>query len=498
MTLDTPHPQGEGSYWDLGASARLLRRQTIVNTVASNLTRIAPCSLLAAALTALGCAGQERTTIPGGVAEPDPVVDIGEPVGGGIDTSAPEALEVVDFAADSNLALAQIGHPGSMTRDPSLSRYVDIAGVLQLTGVGGVNDSDIALDELADDGSATGVAIDIVRSYDNATAWILPRALLTPGVRHKLHVTAGTITGTQAFRTQMDVGAIEAGAGVALGGVTAALHLRATGAVHPVTQGVGEAFLDSLGLLLAAGGAQVQVEANNALKGAVEVTSFLSNDFDMDGAPDSEDLATGMLQLTGQVHGHYVWLQAKVGDEVVLTVTGRLRLFDDGTWRLMGGAAVVDAACDLFPSAEAQAACDGDRLAVVSQLKGETVYLSGLQVAAEASWSGQGEGRMAVVELTKPRWVGGKDLTADQIDLSGGVRAEVLVGELVHLDSMAGAALVAEAVCGQEGCFLNRVGLVVGDEDLSGGLPHLRVTIGLQQAQVRILDEEPEVGDGQE
>ncbi len=475
-----------------------------MNALASNLNRIATTFVLSAALTAMGCAGQERTTIPGGLEEPGPDADDGgDGDGGAIDESDPEALEVADFADGSGMSLAQVGHPGDMTNDPSLSRYVDIGGLLQLTGVGGVDDSKLTLDQLADDGTASPVDVDIVRSYDNATAWVLPKSLLMPGTRYKLHVTDGGTTNTQAFRTQLDVGAIEAGQGMMPEGVTAALHLRPTAAAHPATEGVGEAFLDSLGLLLAAGGAAVQVEETDALKGSVELAGFLSDDVDMDGAPDREDLAAGMLMLTGEAHGHYVRLQAKLADAVVLTVTGRLRAFDSG-WRLMGGAVVVDAACDLFPSHQAQAACDDDKLVGVAPLKGETVYLSGLAVAAEATWTGEGAERTAVVELTKPRWVGGKDMTADQIDLSGAVRAEVLVGELVKLDSMDGAELVAEAECGEEGCFLHHVGLVVGDADLSGGLVGLRVTLGLQHAQVRVSepeampDPEPEAGDGDE
>jgi hypothetical protein len=169
-----------------------------------------------------------------------------------------------------------------------------------------------------------------------------------------------------------------------------------------------------------------------------------------------------------------------------MTVTGRLRSFESG-WRLMGGAAMVHAPCAVFPSDAGQAACDGDDLVVVAPLKGETVYLSDLHVADKAMLSGEGAARTAVVELTKPRWVPGKDITADNIDLSSGVRAQLLTGGEVAVDSMdVGADLVAGVECNDEGCFLHRVGVVIGDAELPAGVVTLKVTLGLRSAEVGV------------
>ena len=466
-------------------------------TASMNVHRTVMLTAAAALLVLSGCSANERSTIPGGIVDEG---EDGEPggegegnPGGEIDTSEPEALEVVDFGETSGMTLAQVGHAKDMTNNPDMSRYVDISAVLQLNGAGDVADDDLSLAKLDDSGAESAVEVDVVRSYDGGTAWIMPKSLLAPGSRYKLHVTKGAATETQAFRTQIDVGEIEAGGdSMMMNGVAAGLHLRPTGAVHPSEAGVGEAFLSSLGLLLAAGGASVNVEGTDSLQGSVELAGFLSDDVDMDGSPDREDLAAGTLMLTGEAHGHYVRLHAKVADEVALTVTGRLRAFDSG-WRLMGGAAVVNTTCDMFPSEAGQAACDGDDLVVISSLKGETIYLSDLKVADKALMTGEGDARNAVVELSKPRWVADKDATADAIDLSGTVRAQVLTGGEVALDSMDGAELIATPECGDDGCFVHRVGLVVGGDALPAGVVTLRVTLGLQSAEVQVVEPEPEV-----
>lgn len=433
----------------------------------------------------LGCQASERTTIPGGVVDEEP--DGGNPGGGNpggdIDTSEPEALEVVDFGETSGMSLAQVGHAEDMTNNPAMSRYVEIASVLQLTGAGGVEDGKIALSKLDDSGAETAVDADVIRSYDGGTAWILPKALLSPGTRYKLHVTKGAATETQAFRAQVDVGDIEAGKAVMLDGVTAALHLRAGAAVHPPAEGVGSAFVDALGLLLAAGEASVTLDGTSDPTGSVELSGFLSDDLDMDGAPDHEDLTAGTMLLTGQAHGHYVRLQALRDGAAILTVTGRLRAFDDG-WRLMGGAALVNSSCDMFPSSEGQAACGGDSLVVVAPVKGETVYLSGLKVAAKARITGEGDDRAVLVDLAKPRWVADKGASAEALDLTDTVHAQVLAGGEVAVDSMDGAELVAQPQCGDDGCFLHSVGVVIGADALPAGVVTLKVTLGLQSAEV--------------
>ncbi len=463
---------------------------------AIELTRLPSVFLLSLALAAFGCDASSRSTIPGGSA-----ADLGDDGQGGdpgageggIGIGEPENLEAVDFVEGSNLSVSQVGLGGAMTNNLEISRYVDVGGVFQLDGVKGVPNANITLSSLDEDSSEKAVDLDIVRSYDDATAWLMPKSLLMPGQRYKLHVLKGDQTHSQAFQTNPGVGELEAAIDVT-GAVGAALHLRAGAAVHPEGD-AGAAFLNALGLVAGADGQPVTVDPSDSLRGSLSLQGFLADDLDMDGRLDQEDLASGLIPLVGEVHGNYVRLTGEFGAGATLTVTGRLRRFDDGLWRLQGGAAVLEASCDTFTMEEAKAACNGAQLVIVATLKGETIYLNPLSLAKEAVLTGEGAETTATVELLKPRWVAGEGVNADDIDLSGAVHVTVLAAGEPAGDTMdASEKLVTEIECGDMGCHLTRVGMVIGDA-MPAGVVTMQIQLGLQGVEVPVVVGADEGGD---
>ncbi len=435
------------------------------------------------------CDAGERSTIPGYT----PPADEGDEGG-----EAPDDTPAVyDFHADSGLTLSLVtsADPISLTT-PDTSEHVAITAVFELNGAEGLTEADLHLVEVSDLELERPIAIDVIRAYDGATAWLVPEALLEPGRRHRVHVDRGDTRHSQEFRSTGDLGRVVGAATTLQADASPGiLRLTAAAAAHPSPADRTDALFNGLGVVASAGPAAVTLDRGSGMRGEVELVGFFADETNGDDKPDREDLAAGPLTMSGRVNGLNTRLRGRIGESEFLTLSGRLTRYEDGAWSLQGGVAIIDAPCGLRDGVEAQEVCDGERLRVVTPVTGDTIYFSPLDLADQGTFQGQGSERRVVVGLTTPWPLNATASDGDELDLSGSVRAVLLLGGEPGFDSRtsgeASPDLIAQTRCDDAGCALTEVGIRIGEAALPPGIATLRVEVGLRSATVPVSDGAP-------